>query len=119
MNLRKTIQHLQIKPRHRLKTQRLRFRPTLIMSQVLNVSGELGNQRHFVLCSIAIYEDEIYRLTTALNKIQQAFFPTITFPIPFHANEVRGGSEFFRKVPKKNSELIITLVELLINNIFQ
>lgn len=48
-------------------------------------NGWNNNQDHFILGGLAIHEDWISRLGTALDDIQAAFFPDISIPLKLHA----------------------------------
>jgi hypothetical protein len=72
---------------------------------------ESGNEkgaedRHFVLAGVAAFERQTYFLEQALNQIQAARFPGLP-PEPFHANAVRAGRGFWRKVPDATRDAVL------------
>lgn len=48
-------------------------------------------QKNFILGGVAIHEGQIYKLTKALNELQEKYFPGITVPIEFHVTPIRRG----------------------------
>lgn len=64
------------------------------------------NDRFFVLAGIALFERSTYFLTKAIEQVQDKHFPNHQ-PIPFHASEIRGGRDLWRKeTPEKRQEVI-------------
>lgn len=50
-----------------------------------------SDQDHFVLAGVAVFEGEITRLSRAVDRVQENFFPTARLPIEFHASRIFSG----------------------------
>lgn len=72
---------------------------------------ESGNEkgaedRHFVLAGAAVFERQTFFLEQRLDQIQATRFPGLP-PEPFHANAIRAGRGFWRKVPQTTKEAVL------------
>lgn len=73
-------------------------------------------QRTFVLAGVAIHEGQIYKLTQELEVVQQHYFPGITFPIAFHATDIRRGKRHFADfMPEQREQLLNDLYDIIRN----
>ncbi|NWF97294.1 MAG: DUF3800 domain-containing protein, partial [Candidatus Thorarchaeota archaeon] len=55
-------------------------------------------QKNYVLAGIAIHEGQIWKLNNELDNIQSKYFPGISYPIAFHATEIRRGKGHFENL---------------------
>jgi Protein of unknown function (DUF3800) len=81
---------------------------------------ESGNEkdpddRFFVLGGIALFERQIFFLSQAIDQIQDKYFPNKQ-PIPFHASEIRSGRKFWRQVPDKTRDAVLSDLAEAIRN---
>ncbi len=58
-------------------------------------SGEPSNlnEQYFVLGAVAVYENNVYYLSKAIDEVQEKWFPAAADPIEFHAAKIRNRSE--------------------------
>jgi hypothetical protein len=58
-------------------------------------SGEPSNlnEQYFVLGAVAVYENNAYFLSRAIDEVQEKWFPSAVDPIEFHAAKIRNRSE--------------------------
>lgn len=85
----------------------------------LDESGDANGwqeQQHFVLAGIAVYESQIAALDNELQGIQEKYFPNISYPIAFHATEIRRGKGQFSAFLPKVRESILQDVYSIIRN---
>lgn len=67
----------------------------------IDESGEpygWNNQDNFILAGVAVHEGQIRNLSLQLDDVQRAFFPDINVPLEFHADDIHGGRNRFRKM---------------------
>ena len=75
---------------------------------------ESGNEdnpadNYFVLAGVAVFERVAFFLSQAFDEVQAKHFPGIP-PIPFHAQHIRGGKDFWRNVAEpKRAEVLVDL----------
>jgi hypothetical protein len=83
----------------------------------LDESGDPANwqeQQHFVIAGIAVYEFQIETLGKRLRAIQQKYLPDLSFPIVFHATDIRSGKGIFRNLqPDVREQLLISLYQAI------
>ena len=85
----------------------------------LDESGDASgwqSQRHFVLAGVAVHEGQIHNLDSALQGIQEKYFPGISYPIAFHATEIRRGKGQFSEFTPETREEILKDVYNVIHN---
>ena len=70
-------------------------------------NGWKRKQNHFVIAGIAVHEGQISSLGDLLDDIQAKYFPDISFPIKFHATDINGGSERFRRLGKSERQQML------------
>lgn len=85
----------------------------------MDESGEASSwqqQRHFVLGGVAVHEGQVFRLTREIDNIQNRYFPSISYPIAFHATEIRRGKGQFKDFGPTAREQILNNVYDVIHN---
>jgi len=85
-------------------------------------SGEPSNkdEQYFVLGAVAVYENNAYFLSEAIDKIQDKWFPGATQPIEFHAAKIFNHSEEpWRSMPKEDRKGVIYDLCLALDSINQ
>lgn len=75
-----------------------------------------NSQNHLVLGGIAVFEGEIYKLTTALDDIQEKIFPGIRAPIELHAQHIHDGKGRFRSLTDSERESLMANIYRVIAN---
>lgn len=73
-------------------------------------------QKHFVLGGVAIHEGQVGTLTRKLNELQKQYFPKLSFPIEFHATDIREGIDRWRSFQPEEREEILRKVYEVIDN---
>jgi hypothetical protein len=74
------------------------------------------SQSHCVLGGVAVFEGQIYTLSSELEHIQDKYFPDILFPIAFHATEIRRGKGQFKDFTPEIRDKILEDVYGVISN---
>lgn len=67
----------------------------------LDESGVTSNwqyNKNFVIAGVAIHESQITTLGNNMKTIREKYFPSIAFPIEFHAVDIRTGVGIFRSL---------------------
>lgn len=75
-----------------------------------NPGGFRGSQNHFVIGGIAVHESLIRSFSDGLDEIQADFFPKISLPFKFHANEVGNGRGRFRELSSNRRAQLLDAV---------
>lgn len=85
----------------------------------LDESGDANGwqeQQNFVLAGVAIFESEISHLDKELERVRAKYFSGISYPIAFHATEIRRGKGHFKQFPPDTREEILEDVYEVIHN---
>ena len=75
---------------------------------------ESGNEdnpadNYFVLAGVAVFERVAFFLSQAFDQVQAKHFPGVP-PVPFHAQHIRSGKDFWRNVDEaKRAEVLADL----------
>ncbi len=62
----------------------------------LDEAGTHAEARYFVVAGLSVFERETYFLAQNLDKLQAAYFPTLTEPLEFHARELHAPKEYLK-----------------------
>src|SRR3972149_9089998 len=88
----------------------------------LDESGDANgwqSQQHFVLAGVAVFEGQITNLDNKLQSVQEKYFPRISYPIAFHATEIRRGKgQFAAFTPKIREEILQDIYYIITNTRF-
>lgn len=76
-------------------------------------------QRNYVLAGVAIFESQIWKLSSELDNIQNKYFPGISYPIAFHASETRRGKGHFDDLkPEIRNNILIDICNVIASSVF-
>lgn len=68
---------------------------------------------------MAIFEAQIWKLSTELDNIQNKYFPGISYPIAFHASETRRGKGHFDNLkPEIRNNMLIEVCNVISSSVF-
>jgi hypothetical protein len=97
-------------------TKRITVCMFLLYLDESGVANGWNVQKHYVLAGVAVFEGQIHRITSALDAIQEKYFPNISIPISFHATEIRRGKKQFKDFTPTIRQNILKDVYTVISN---